>query len=186
MTLHAEPQDFLTCRDDLSVLARANRGLGLLLRALPSKTLQKKLQSTGIWRLTGPPKNIAAARSLLPPGGPLSPDGRRLGGSGCKRDVAACSLLPPPPGESGQGAGTGTSRCRTFREEYLSSPVFSQWNPRSRPRPGKLPLDSHTLGWGSRWRTNPLSRRGGAAMRESLGIVWNMRLYAGIYSSKGR
>ena len=50
--------------------------------------------------------------------------------------------------------------------------------------PPDLPLDCDTLGRGSRWGTNPLNRRGsGGDYRESLaGIVWNIRLYAGVTS----
>jgi len=101
MMLPAETRGYLTFRGDLSVLGRVSRGAGLRLKVVLFKILQEKLLDTKTWQLTGPQLNIATVGSLLPPGGPLSPDGRRLGGSGCKRDFAPCSLLPPPPGESG-------------------------------------------------------------------------------------
>src|SRR6516165_10927744 len=46
--------------------------------------------------------------------------------------------------------------------------------------PARPPFRVTTLGRGSRWRTNPLNRRGRGLERKSKPAIWNIRLYADV------
>ena len=71
---------------------------------------------------------------------------------------------------------------RSVRNIYLPPCVFPVEPSLSvgfpRPRPGKVPLDSHTLGWGSRWQTS-LTTSGAT-------IIACTRLYAGVTFRRNR